>query len=808
METLIQDLRFSIRMLLKNPSFTIVAVFTLALGIGANTAIFSVINTVLLKPLPYKDSDHLLVLTEYNSAQKVLRSGLPFPDYQDVAKQSRVFEETAAYYNVKAWDGAVLSGTGGSAEMVKTTIVTNSFFSILGVHPALGRDFTADEERAGGGNVFLISDGLWQRSFGGNPNVVGKTFQLDGDTYTLIGVMPRGFQFPEKCDLWASLSSLSAGSLSNRSSHPFWMLARLRPGVTQKQAQAELDGVSTQLEKIYPKTNSNWRVKVNPLIDEYVGNLGLSLMVIFGVVVFVLLLACANVTNLLLARAVGREKEFAIRTAMGAGKKRLLRQTLTESLVIVSLSTVLALLLAKGGIKLLTVLSADSIQRMDAFRLDPVVLFFAGLLTVITTVLVGLAPAWQGSALNFQQALREGSRSGMTGVHNRRLRNGLVVSEVAITLLLLCGAGLMLKSFARLQRVNPGFLPEHVVTMKIALPQAQYPKIEQRTIFMQRLLENIRTVPGTKSVAAVSTLPLGGQKNWALLNIVGRPMLDWSHAPTAELRTITADYFRTMGIPLMKGQEFKADDSQESTQVAIINQALAARFFPGQDPIGQHIIVNSQQQAREIVGVVGNVKHFGLDAEDDPEIYLSYTNQFWPATNLVLRGSGDPTALVSGIRHEVELLDKSVPVYKVATMDQLLANSVAPQRLNLFLLGLFAVLALVLGTIGIYGLLAFGVSRRRHEIGVRMALGALPARILQLIVWQGMRLVLVGVGVGIVGSFVLTRVISSLLYNVSPTDPLTFASVTAILVIVGIFACALPALRAMRVNPTVALRHE
>jgi putative ABC transport system permease protein len=808
METLIQDLRFSIRMLLKNPSFTIVAIFTLALGIGANTAIFSVINTVLLKPLPYKGSDHLLVLTEYNSAQKVLRSGLPFPDYQDMAKESKAFEETAAYYNVKAWDGAVLSGTTGAAEMVKTTIVTNSFFSILGVHPALGRDFTADEERAGGGNVFMISDGLWQRIFGGNPNVIGKTFQLDGDTYTLIGVMPRGFQFPEKCDVWASLSSLSAGSLSNRSSHPFWMLARLRPGVTQKQAQAELDGISTQLEKIYPKTNSNWRVKVNPLIDEYVGNLRLSLMVIFGVVVFVLLLACANVTNLLLARAVVREKEFAIRTALGASKKRLLQQTLTESLVIVFISTMLALLLAKAGIKLLTVLSADSIQRMDGFHLDPVVLLFAGLLTVITTVLVGLAPAWQGSSLSFQQSLREGSRSGMTGVHNRGLRNGLIVSEVAITMLLLCGAGLMLKSFARLQRVNPGFVPEHVVTMKIALPQAQYAKIEQRTIFMQRLLENIRTVPGTRSVAAVSTLPLGGQKNWALLNIVGRPMLDWSHAPTAELRTITADYFRTMGIPLMKGREFKEDDSQESTQVAIINQALANRFFSGQDPIGQHIIVNSQQQAREIIGMVGNVKHFGLDAEDDPEIYLSYTNQFWPATNLVLRGSGDPAALVSGIRHQVEALDKTVPVYKVATMDQVLANSVATQRLNLFLLGLFAVLALVLGTIGIYGLLAFGVSRRKHEIGVRMALGALPARILQLIVWQGMRFVLVGVGVGIVGSFVLTRVISSLLYNVSPTDPLTFASVAAILVVAGILACALPALRAMRVNPTEALRHE
>jgi putative ABC transport system permease protein len=808
METLIQDLRFSIRMLIKNPSFTILAIFTLALGIGANTAIFSVINTVLLKPLPYRDSNRLLVLTEYNAAQKVQRSGLPFPDYQELAGQSKSFEETAAYYNVKAWDGAVLGGTGSAAEMVKTTIVTNSFFSILGVHPALGRDFTADEERAGGGNVFLISDGLWRRAFGGNPDVIGKTFQLDGDTYTLIGVMPPRFQFPAKCDVWASLSSLAAGSLSNRSSHPFWMLARLRPHVTEKQAQAEADTISAQLEKTYPKTNSNWRVKSNPLIDEYVGNLRLSLMVIFGAVVFVLLLACANVTSLLLARAVAREKEFAIRTALGASKKRLLQQTLTESLVIAGISTVLALLMAKGGIKLLTVFAAESVQRMDGFHLDPAVLLFATLLAAVTTVLVGLAPASQRASLNFQEALSEGARGGMTGARNRGLRNGLVISEVAITLLLLCGAGLMLKSFAKLQRVNPGFVAEHVVTMKIALPASQYPKIEARTIFMQQLLENARSVPGMKSVAAVSALPLGGQKNWALLNIVGRPLLDWSHAPTVELRTITAEYFRTMGIPLLRGREFKADDSQESSQVVMINQALAKRFWPGEDAVGQHVIVNSQQQPREIVGIVGNVKHFGLDADDDPEIYISYTNQFWPATNLVVRGTGDPAALVSGIRRQVESLDKSVPVYNVNTMDELLASSVAPQRLNLFLLCLFAALALVLGTIGIYGLLAFGVSRRSHEIGVRMALGALPSGILRLIVWQGMRLVLIGVGVGIVGSFALTHVISSLLYNVSPTDPLTFALVTVILAFVGVFACALPALRAMRVNPNVALRHE
>jgi putative ABC transport system permease protein len=796
-----QDLRLALRTLRKNPGFTAIAVLTLALGIGANTAIFSVVNSVLLRPLPFPDPSRLLLLNEYSTKRDIVGTGVPYPDYLEWAKQNRVFEQTAAYWNVSGSDGFVLGGAG-SPQRVSATIVTNSFFSILGVQPVIGRGFLPGEEQPGARHVFLASDGLWRRSFGASREAIGKTFRLDGEVFTLIGVMPPAFEYPPKCEAWLALGALNERQHNDRVSHPFSVLARLRSGADLRHAQQDLDGIERQLGQVYPVTTANWQIRVRPLLDEFAGNIRMSLLLLLGAVAFILLIACANVVNLLLARAASREKEFAIRAALGARRARLLRQTLAESFLLASISAVLALVLAKVGLNLIIVLSAGSIPRMEQFHLNGPVLGFAAAVTLLTTLLTGLAPAFQASGLDLQKSLRDGQRSGLTGLRGRALRNALVISEVALTLSLLCGAGLMLKSFARLSNMNPGFDPENLLTMKIALPDAQYPKTDQRVLFLDQLLERVKSLPGVKAAAVTNRLPLNGETNWGSINVVGRPVLDWAHAPSVEARTISADYFRTMGIPLLRGREFRPVE----TQVVIINEALASRFWPGADPIGQRITGVSQTVQREVIGIVGNVKHRGLNAQSEPEMYSPYT--YWSSMNLLVRGALDAASLTSAVRREVAALDTDVPVYQVAPMDQVVSHSIAPQRFTLFLLALFAALALTLASVGIYGLLSFGISRRTQEIGLRVALGARPGEVLWLFVRQGMRLVLGGVALGVLVSVALTRLMTSMLYGVSPADPLVIAGVALLLTCAGLSACYIPARRTLRVDPIVALRYE
>jgi putative ABC transport system permease protein len=803
-QDLAQDIGYGARTLRKNPGFTAVAVVTLALGIGANTAIFSVVEAVLLRPLPFKDPSRLLVLTEYNPG-KAEMTGVPFPDYIEWKNQNRVFEETAAYFHINASNDMVLGGTG-SAERVQFSIVTNSFFSILGVQPARGRGFLAVEEQPGGPKVFLSSDALWRRSFGADPAAIGKAFLLDGESYTLAGVMPHGFQFPLGRDIWVPTGVLGERGIHDRISHPYRVLGRLPPGVTPKQAQAEMDRIAGQLAQTYPVTNANWRVRIRPLLDEFVGNVRTSLWVLLGAVTFILLIACTNTVNLMLARASAREQEFAIRASLGAARGRLVRQSLTESLLIVALSIIVALPLASWGLDAIVSMTSIQIPRMEPFRLSAPVLAFTALLAAVTTVLVGVAPALQFSAGSFQESLREGQRGATHGMRSRRLRNAIVVSEVALALLLLCGAGLMLKSFVQMSRVDPGFNTEHLVTMKIALPDTQYRKAEQTVAFLDRLLERLGSLPGVKA-AATSTLPMSGESNWNSFNIAGRPFVDSSRAPAAEWRGISTNYFQTMGIPLLRGREFRDGDPQEASHSVIVNEAMAKQFWPGGDAIGRHLLsVTGPPRDREIIGIVANVRSFGLDTESKPEFYQPYGA--WWYMNVVLRTTQNPALIIPAARREIAALDKGVPVYQVATMDQLLSRSAAPHRFNLFLLGLFAALALILAAVGIHGLLAFGVGRRRQEIGIRMALGARPENILRLIVWQGMKQVLIGVVLGVAASLVLTRFMSGLLYGVSSTDPLTFGGVAILLSLVALVACYIPARRAMRVDPMVALRAE
>ena len=802
--TVWHDLQYAVRLLRKSPGFTLVAVLTLALGIGSNTAIFSILEAVLLRPLPFKDPSRLVLLTEYNPS-KVDNAGIPYPDYIAYETQNTVFDETAAYWSTGAVDDIVLGGLN-SAERVQYSVVTNSFFSILGVHPARGHGFSAENETTSRAKVFLASDALWHRVFGGDPGAIGKTVLLDGEGYTLTGVMPARFDFPQGCDVWMPVGTLADRGMNDRVSHPFRILGRLKRGADVEQAQAQINGIQAQLARAYPKTDAEWQVRARPLLELFVGNARAPLLVLLGAVGFVLLIACVNVSNLLLARATAREKEFAVRSALGASRSRLMQQTLSESLFIAAVSTVVGFAFATISLGAIGRFTTGRIPRLESFHLDARVLAFVAAIALLTTILVGMVPALQLSGVSFHESLAEGSRGGTAGIRSQNLRNLLVISEVALTIALLCGAGLMLRSFFELSRVSPGFEADDLITMRIALPSAQYTRGAQTSVFLDRLLEKLGALPGVQLAAAANFTPFSGESDWDSFNIVGRQTLDWGQAPSAEGRSVSPSYFRTMGIPLVRGREFTQADQQSHADVMVINEAMARKFWPGADPIGQRVIHMDEQHSREIIGIVGDVKSFGLDAEAPPEMYAPYGA--WWYMNVVVRSTASPGSLLAAVREQVASLDKGVAVYNVTTMEDLMSRSVAPRRLNLFLLGTFAALALALAVVGIYGVLAFGVSRRQHEIGIRMALGALPRQILNLIIWQGMRLVLIGTLIGMIAAVALTRFMSALLFGIDSTDPFTFACVALLLAIVALAACYIPARRAMRVDPMVALRYE
>lgn len=821
MHILWHDLRYGARMLMKNPGISFVVVLALALGIGANTAIFSVVNAVLLRPLPYEESDRLVFLNERN--QTMDEMSISYPNFTDWRNQNHAFEKLAVY-NRQSYN---LTGAG-EAERIVAGQVSADLFPILRVNAALGRVFTNEEDKPGATPVVLLSYGLWQRRFGGQASIISQPITLNAKSYTVIGVMPQNYAYPSRVEMWVPVGQLSGDSTwLSRGNHPgLYGVARLRPGVTMAQAQADMENIAVNLEKQYPDTNAAGRVKMQPLLEVFVSDVRRALWVLTAAVAFVLLIACANIANLLLARASARQKEMAIRSAMGAGRWRIARQLLTESVLLAVIGGTLGLLVARWGIELILYISPDSIPRSGEIGLDWQVLVFTIGISFLTGLLFGLVPALQAGVVDVHETLKETGR-GTSGRH--WLRSSLVVVEVATTLVLLIGAGLMIRSFYRLQKVNPGFSYEHLTSFTVSLPQKKYQTETQRGEFFARLLENLRALPGVESTAAASGLPLGNN-GWQTSFVVdGRPLPPRSETPLMEACLVTPDYFRAMNIPLKSGRYFTDRDDRSfiagkdlskltedertmaGLNAVIIDQEFAKRYWPDEEAVGKRIKLGDDDSAPvlTVVGVVGRVKMEGL-AQDSHRVqgYFSFAQVLQNGMTVIIKGSADPNQMVAAIRQKVKEIDPDQPIYSVRTMDDIRAESVAPERLNLTLLSIFAGLALVLAIVGIYGVMSYTVTQRTHEIGIRMAIGAQPRDVFKMVIGQGMLLALVGVAFGLVGAFALTRLMATMLFGVEPTDPATFASIAVLLTGVALIACYVPGRRATKVDPVVSLRYE
>ncbi|HZS04924.1 MAG TPA: ABC transporter permease [Blastocatellia bacterium] len=805
MKTLWQDVRYGLRVLIKNPGFTLVTVLALALGIGANTAIFTVVNAVLLRPLPYQQPERL-VWAWGNFAQSS-RAAVSPPDFIDYRDQNRSFSHFAAF-TVGGESAANLTGAG-EPERIPSALVTTGFFQTFGVNPLLGRAFLPDEDQAGHDHAVVLSYGLWQRRFGGDRNIIGRELAIDGENYAVVGVMPPGFQYPPRAEMWAPLGFYHPG-MKARGAHFLRPVARLKPGVTREQAQADFDLIAGRLEQQYPNTNKGWSLKLVPL-DEVIigGSMRLALWVLLGAVGFVLLIACANVANLLLARASARQREIAVRRALGASRLRVIRQLLTESMLLAALGGIVGTLLAVWGVDLLVALSPGNIPRVGEISVDGRVFAFTLLVSLLTGVIFGLVPAWQSSRTDLNEALKEGGRSSAAGGGRYGVRNLLVVAEIALALVLLAGAGLLIRSFRHLQQVSPGFNPAGVLTARIDLSEARYREPQKRVIFFSQVLERTRTLPGVEAVGMISELPMSGQLNDTNFTIEGRWPLVAGQENDADIRRVSDGYFTAIGIPLLRGRHFTGQEVTENRPVVIINQALAAQYFPGVDPVGKRLIIETgepQPAAREIVGIVGDVQHFGLGQGLPAEMYIPSLR--FPWANMVVRTATDPPALAPAIRSQVLAVDPDQPVSNFRTMEQLISTSVAQPRFQTRLLTIFAAVALALAVVGIFGVMSYAVSQRTHEIGIRMALGAKRGDILKLVIGQGMVLAASGVAVGLAVAFALTRVMRNLLFEVSATDPLTFVAITLLLLGAATLACLVPARRATRTDPIIALRYE
>ena len=809
METVLQDIRYGLRVLLRKPAFTIVAVTTLALGIGANTAIFSVVNAVLLRTLPYHEPERLVALWEINAQaghEVNERNEVAMGNFLDWRTQQAVFDEIAAlrYSDVNLTGFTEPERIGGAA-------VTTNFFHLLGVEPAAGRGFLAEEEKPESPPAVIVSHELWQRRFGSDPDFVGKTLTLNGDQVTAVGIMPPAFEFEfpitRRVEMWMPMRI--AASNTDRSSHYLYVVGRLSRGVSPEQAQAGMNVLVSQLQQQYPATNSHWGANVVPLHQQLVGNVQTYLRVLFAAVGFVLLIACANVASLLLARVTARQKEVAIRMAIGASRWRIVRQFLTESILLSTFGGLAGLLLAYWETDLLVGLTPPDVPRLDEIGLHAPVFAWTLGISIVTGVLFGLAPALGASKPDLNESLKEGGRS-IAGRGPGRMRNLLVVSEIALALVLLIGAGLMIRSFARLQRVSPGFDPKNLVTMNISLPSQKYPENRQIKSFFDQLLERVRSLPGVEAVGGIDPLPLSAADGTTVFVVEGGPPLDLGERPEVGERTATPDYFHTMRIPLLKGRTFGDRDLEDAPRVVIINEALARRYWPNEEAIGKRLGFrrSDPQRWHEIIGIVGNVKHRRLDADPKPELYFSSLQYPGNFMALVARTTSDPVSAIAAIRNQILALDSDQPIFDIKTMDQRLSKSVAGSRFIMLLLGVFAALSMLLAAVGIYGLMAYTVSQRTHEIGIRMALGAEAADVINLVLRRGLKLVLAGVGIGVAGAIALTRLMESLLFEVSATDPLTFAVIPAILIGVALAACFVPARRATRIDPMVALRYE
>ena len=811
-ETLVQDIRYALRGLARQKTFTIVAVVTLALGIGANTAIFSVVNELLLRPLPYADAERLVMLWEVTPEGRH-QNTISRANFRAWREQGAGFESMAAFSDQR------LNLTGaGEAEEVSVQFATPELFHVLGIEPIVGRTFNAEDARENTPNIAVLGYNFWQRRFGGDRQIVGKPITLNGNPFTVIGVAPPGFQWHIRqrsgtgrpAEIWTVLD-MPPGEGPGSRGRFLSAVARLRPGVSLQQAEAEMKTIAARTELDAPRFNKGYTAEVIPLRDQFVGKVRFALWVILGAVGFVLLIACANVANLLLARAAAREKEIALRAALGAGRWRIVRQLLTESLLLAFFGSVFGLALAWWGIKALVAISPRDLINLQHVGLDFTVLIWTIVISLVTGIVFGLVPALEASRLNLNDALKEGKGAEGQSTRSRRLRGALVVAEVALALILLASAGLLVKSFGQLQKIDRGFQSDNLLTMVVRLPEAKYKDDQQLVSFFRRATERIRALPGVKSVGMVNYLPLyGGLGAQTGYTVEGRPEPAPGQEPPTHVRVTDANYFSTMQIPLLRGRNFTEQEVSEARHVVLISESLARQHFPGEDPIGKRITVpmSDKPAPTEIIGIVGDVRYESLVDQPEPTTYFPHPELTYPFMTLVIRTTGEPTAIAPAVQRELREIDPDQPVSDLRTMNQVMADTVSRARFNTLLLALFAALATILAAVGIFGVMNYSLTLRTREIGLRMALGAQRSGVLLLILKQGLMLTLIGAAIGLVGALALTRLMTSMLFEVNAADPVTFGAIVLLLMVVSLIACYLPARRATRIDPMIALRSE
>ena len=805
METILQDLRYSLRSLRKSPGFTIAALIVLMLGIGTNSVIFTIVNAVLLRPLPLAEAERVVFLWGHSLKEANDHNSSSVPDFEDWKSQSQSFEALAGY-GYRAYN---LTGQQ-EPEPVQGAMVGADFFRVAGIEPALGRTFRPEDERQ---NVVVLSHTLWQSRFNSDASILGKSITLSNTPYTVVGVMPPGFVFPRKdVAAWTSLAFMYANPNTKRRDYRFLkVIGRLKPGVSVAQGRTEINAVAARLEQQYPESNTGLGVNVVPVRDELLGDIRPRLLLVWAAVGFVLLIACANLANLLMARTAARGREVAVRTAVGATRGRIIRQLLTESLVLSFIGGLLGLVLAVILLRLLSTSNPGNIPRFETISLDLSSILFIFVITCVTGIIFGLVPALRASRQELNNTLKEGGRGNAGSIATRRLQNIVIVSEIALSLVLLVGAGLMLRSFYKLSSINLGYEPKKLLSMYIAYSRDKYPERPQQEAFLQRLLSGLEELPGVESASLGMSLPPASLYRRDEFTIAGRTDLDPRNRPAADYLPVSAHYFKSLKIPLLRGREFTEADKMDAPKVVIINKTLQDHFFANDDPIGKSVNLGeegSTDSLYQIVGVVGDVNYDGLTKPPVDQLYFSYLQQQLGGVILFMRTSADPEAMKAAVRKKVFSVDYEQPVRELATMDETLSDTLAQQRFNVLLLSIFAVLALVLTAVGVYGVISYSVSQRRYEIGIRMTLGAEKKDVLKLIFGLGLKLVALGVIIGLFASFALTRIVASLLYDVSPTDPVTFAVTAALLAGVALLASVIPARRAMRVNPIVVLRQD
>ena len=811
MDTLLHDLRYGIRTMLKSPGFTAVAVIALALGIGANTAIFSVVNALLLKPLPYKDADRLVLIWHTYPKLNLDQASVSAPSYIEYRDMTSSFEQVAT---ATTWS-VNLTGVG-EPERIQGARVSGNLFTTLGVQPIAGRGFLAEEDQPGKNRVAILSYGLWQRQFGGDLSLIGQTITLDGDSYDVVGIMPPRFVFMLEVDLFTPIAFTPEQLAANNHGNEYLIcVARMKPGVAFGQALAEMNTLADQLRPQF--YGENWGITVVPLREQLVGSFRTALFILLGAVGCVLLIACANVANLLLARASARSKEIAVRTALGASRSRIVRQLLTESVLLAAIGGALGLLLAFVGVRLIVLGVPEDITGFIVgwkdISINPQVLGFTFAISMITGIIFGVVPALHASKPALNESLKEGGRGGTEGRHRNRVRSALVVFEIAIALVLLISAGLLIRGFVRLRQVSPGFNPTNVLTMQLSLPRSKYAEKQQIASFFEQTVERVKNLPGVVFAAVGNNLPMTNN-NWnASFAVEGLQVAQGEPSPHGDPHMVSPDFFQAMGIPLLSGRYFTEADSKDSLPVAIIDETLAVQYWPDQTPIGKRIAAffdgpRGERHWREVVGVVGHVKQYGLDGKTKVQYYFPHAQSPQAEMYLIVRTASPRNGMVAAVRSAIDFIDKDQPIYQVSTLEQIVSNSVTQKRFSMYLLGIFAAVALLLAAVGIYGVMSYSVTQRTHEIGIRMALGAQQKDVLALVVRQGMVMTLIGVSLGLAGAFAATRVMESLLFGVGAHDPLTFAGISMLLGAVALTASLIPARRATKVDPMIALRYE